>query len=42
MNSGYRVLSKIARLVDFEKDVFGLTARAYGSVSTFFHLLEAP
>jgi hypothetical protein len=41
MNSGYRKLSKIAHLVDSNKDAFELIADAYGSVPTFFHLLEA-
>jgi hypothetical protein len=41
MNSGYRKLSKIARHVNSEKDAFQCIAEAYGSVATFFHLLEA-
>jgi hypothetical protein len=41
MNSGYRELSRIACRIESDTDAFELIADAYGSVPTFFHLLEA-
>lgn len=40
MNEGYRRLSEIARHVSYEKEAFDLIGQAYGSVETFFELLE--
>jgi hypothetical protein len=40
MNKGYRRLSEIAWHVCYEEDAFDLIGQAYGSVETFFELLE--
>jgi hypothetical protein len=40
MNIGYRRLSEIAWHVYYEEDAFDLIGQAYGSVETFFELLE--
>jgi hypothetical protein len=40
MNKGYRRLSEIAWPVCYEEDAFDLIGQAYGSVETFFKLLE--
>jgi hypothetical protein len=40
MNKGYRRLSEIAWHVCYEEDAFDLIGQAYGSVETFFKLLE--
>ncbi len=40
MNKGYRRLSEIAWPVCYEEDAFDLIGEAYGSVDTFFKLLE--
>ena len=40
MNKGYRRLSEIAWHVCYEEDAFDLISQAYGSVETFFELLE--
>jgi hypothetical protein len=40
MNEGYRRLSEIAWHVCYEEDAFDLIGQAYGSVETFFELLE--
>jgi len=40
MNKGYRRLSEIAWHVCYDEDAFDLIGQAYGSVETFFELLE--
>jgi hypothetical protein len=40
MNKGYRRLSEIAWHVCYEEDAIDLIGQAYGSVETFFELLE--
>jgi hypothetical protein len=40
MNIGYRRLSEIAWQVYYKEDAFDLIGQAYGSVETFFELLE--
>jgi len=40
MNKGYRRLSEMAWHVCYEEDAFDLIGQAYGSVETFFELLE--
>jgi hypothetical protein len=40
MNKGYKQLSEIAWPICYEEDAFDLIGQAYGSVETFFELLE--